>query len=322
MREPRQQLACVRTALSKTHCGKQHLGLSVVHSMLACLMLLAVGAAQGQILYVANQRSGIIGEYTSSGVALNTSLISGLQGPIGLAVSGDTLFVANEGDFYGHGSIGAYTTSGATINASLITGLTNPSALAVSGDKLFVLDAELGTVGLYTTSGAVINRSLISGFRTPAAIAVSGDNLFVADNTGIGLYTTSGAELNASFIHIWAQSLVVSGDRLYIGDRYNSVVSSWTTSGIPTYGGYITNVRWPYGLAVEGDHLFVADLYRNAIGEYTTSGATVNSTLITGLQGPWSVVDVPEPAPLTYVIAAACLWCVFRLGRWQRRSAR
>ena len=65
---------------------------------------------------------------------MNASLVSGLNGPTGIAVSGSDLFVAN----YSTGTIGEYTTSGATVNASLVSGLNDPYGIAVSGSNLFV----------------------------------------------------------------------------------------------------------------------------------------------------------------------------------------
>jgi hypothetical protein len=58
-------------------------------------------------------------------------LVSGLNIPSGLAVSGGDLFVAQYVAQY-NGMIGEYTTDGATVNTALISGLNNPLGLAVS----------------------------------------------------------------------------------------------------------------------------------------------------------------------------------------------
>ena len=63
-----------------------------------------------------------IAEYTTSGATVNASLVTGLNAPSGIAVSGSDLFVVNNGSG-GPGSVGEYTTSGATVNASLVSGL-------------------------------------------------------------------------------------------------------------------------------------------------------------------------------------------------------
>jgi hypothetical protein len=101
---------------------------------------------------------------------VNPALISGLSGPIGIAVSGSDLFVVN----FNAGTIGEYTTSGATVNPALISGLSLPVGVAVLGSDLFVTNEIPGTIGEYTTAGAPVNVPLISGLTTPVGIAISG----------------------------------------------------------------------------------------------------------------------------------------------------
>jgi DNA-binding beta-propeller fold protein YncE len=95
-------------------------------------------------------------------------LITGLNNPADIAVSGSNLFVTNQGN----GTIGEYTTSGATVNASLITGLSGPGGIAVSGSNLFVANYNAGTIGEYTISGATVNASLITGLSNPDGIVI------------------------------------------------------------------------------------------------------------------------------------------------------
>jgi hypothetical protein len=45
----------------------------------------------GSNIIVANFGAGTIGEYTTSGATVNAALISGLNGPFGLAVDGSNL---------------------------------------------------------------------------------------------------------------------------------------------------------------------------------------------------------------------------------------
>src|ERR1039457_1584723 len=79
------------------------------------------GTARGQI-FETNYFGNTIGEYTTSGTTVNSTLISGLNTPECIAVSGGTLFVTNASA----GTIGEYTTLGTTVNSALITGLNNP----------------------------------------------------------------------------------------------------------------------------------------------------------------------------------------------------
>src|SRR5947209_7330071 len=173
------------------------------------LGLLSHNAARADQIFVTN-RNGTIGEYTTAGATVNPALISDLNGPLGIAVSGSDLFVVNNGN----GTIGTYTTAGATVNPALISGLSSPTGIAVSGSDLFVanyFDANYGsgTIGAYTTSGATVNPALISGLGNTMGIAVSGSDLFVVNQyvfivnqyfRTIGEYTTGGATVNPVLI--------------------------------------------------------------------------------------------------------------------------
>jgi len=92
---------------------------------LTCSLTVALKA---QNIYVSNLGDNTIGEYGLDGSTVNASLISGLDGPEGIAISGNDLFVANNGS----GTIGEYTTSGAVVNANLITELNGPFGIAIT----------------------------------------------------------------------------------------------------------------------------------------------------------------------------------------------
>ena len=72
---------------------------------------------------------GIVSEYNATtGEVIKRDFIRGPDGPYGLAVSDDTLFVLNQGS----GTVGTYdATTGAAINTSFITGLTFTVGIAV-----------------------------------------------------------------------------------------------------------------------------------------------------------------------------------------------
>jgi hypothetical protein len=286
------------------------------------LGLLSSNAARADTILVTNEGAGTVGAYTTTGATVNASLITGLNNPIAIAVSGSDVFVVNAGS----GTIGKYTTSGATVNASLITGLKNPEGIAVSGSNLFVVSAfpatpvqEFGSIGEYTTSGATVNASLIPMVPlNPAAIAVSGSNMFVTQNCfsvascaptvggTIGEYTTAGGTLNTALVPSYPDSLTaafgiaVSGSDLFVTYFGGSTVSEFTTSGATVNASLITfadGLSAPVGIAIDGSDLFVANFGSGTIGEYTTSGATVNASLVTGLVNPEGIAIIPTAAP-------------------------
>lgn len=135
-------------------------------------------AISGEHLFVTTsglslESNGTIGEFTTSGATVNRMLVSGLDYPVDIAVSGDSLFVAN---VYG-GTIGEYTTSGTPVNPALISGLDAALAIAMFGENLFVGSfdniSHTGRIGEYTVSGEPVNPTLISGLNGPFGIAVS-----------------------------------------------------------------------------------------------------------------------------------------------------
>ena len=173
-------------------------------------------------LFVSNTNGNqTVGEYNATtGAAINANFIPVTQGfgnPEGLALSGNTLFVADLAQFsspinFGLGRVGAYNaTTGGAINANLVTALNAPVALALSGNTLFVAnsangDLDLGSVGEYNaTTGAAINANFITGLQGPDGLAVFGNTLFVATvESGLGRVgeydATTGAAINANFI--------------------------------------------------------------------------------------------------------------------------
>lgn len=83
---------------------------------------------------------------------MNASLITGLNEPYGLAVSGSDIFVAN----HGTGTIGEYTTSGSTVDASLVTGLSGPFGIVVTPEP-----ASLAIMGMASVGALLLGRRRI-----------------------------------------------------------------------------------------------------------------------------------------------------------------
>jgi hypothetical protein len=76
-----------------------------------------------------------VAEYdATTGAVINASFISGIQSPVGLAVVGNTLYVAqDEGATLGTSFVSTYNaTTGALIKANFITGLNGAGFIAVA----------------------------------------------------------------------------------------------------------------------------------------------------------------------------------------------
>jgi uncharacterized repeat protein (TIGR03803 family) len=266
------------------------------------LLFLGAGPVLAGDVFVTNKTNNTIGEYTSTGETVNAALITGLNFPTDVAVSGGFLYVTSVNGGSGAGTIGQYTLTGGTVNAALVTGLNGPADVVVSGGNLFVANAFSGTIGEYTTSGATVNATLITGLSTPQDLVVSGDNLFVANlgSNTIGQYTTSGVTVNAALVTglNGPVGIAVSAGNLFVSNSSNNTIGEYTTSGATVNPSLITGLNNPQAIAVSGGNLYVANFGNNTIGEYTTSGATVNAALVTGLGGPDGIIVGPDPTPV------------------------
>jgi hypothetical protein len=253
---------------------------------------------------------GTVSEYSTKGKLLNANFITGLNNPVGIAVSGNNLFVVNSPpDDVSAGTVGKYNaTTGAAINAGFLSGLTLSFALAVSGNNLFVSsgnDESVYTVSVYdATTGATINADLITGLPQVYAIAVLDNNLFVATYTShvstIGKYdAATGGTVNANFItglHLYG----AHGNALY-GTIDPSYLSKYLSKYDASTGAVIDRafIRVPESIAVAwlGHRLFLEKLRPHSdtatIGEYeAATGALINDKFITEVHSPTADIAV------------------------------
>jgi hypothetical protein len=141
-------------------------------------------AIQGGVLYVAlfgNMfGTGSVGAFDTedAGEFNNGPLITGLNQPVGLALSGNsTLYVVNEGN----GTIGKYKITGnvtvdsTNSNPTFIQNLNAPSGVALLGQDLFVVLTFGGAVAEYDVSGSsgvAFDTNFVTGLQGPAGIAI------------------------------------------------------------------------------------------------------------------------------------------------------
>jgi len=292
----------------------------------AVMVFTSVHASQAQI-FIANSDDGTVGEYTLSGTPINKSLISGLNDPTAVSVSGSNIFVMTSPDD-GTARIGEYTISGDQINPNLITGLNAPAGMAMSGPDIFIGDFYNSGISEFTTAGTTVKSPLVAGAGEPFAIAVSGSDIFLSLGGSINEYTTSGTLVKKNLIKglTVADALAVSGSDLFVGNNNGDIVGEYTTAGatvnadlIKISGGVFVN-----GITVAGSDLFVTNAIdpaqdfpaSNFVAEYTTSGDLVNASLISGLSYPAGIaVIVPEPATPPLLLLAGFGMMLFRMRR-------
>ena len=266
--------------------------------------------AQAQILYVTNRPGSgavVVSKYNAiTGALINANFITGLSNhnDIGLAVLGNTLFVAD----CGRDTVGAYdATTGAAIKAEFITQLPCPQGLALkppskfphgAGPILFVVNFRINRIGAYDGStGATINPSLITvGLSSPVGLAFTSGILYVANKSGfVGKYrATDGAALNANFITGLSnpEGLALLGRTLFVADFGSNTVGAFDIkTGDAIW--FINGLRGPEGMAVGGlfvDTLFVANFNNGTVGKYDAiTGAEIDAKFITRLTFPYGL---------------------------------
>jgi hypothetical protein len=306
----------------KSHTAK----LSRASSLLGAFALFlgpGVGTSCGQI-FVSSFAGGTIGEYSTSGIPINPSLVSGLLFPTGIAVGGAGLFVAQWSINTGHSTVGQYTISGTVVSTSLISGLLYPQRLTISGNRLFVVDWNLPYISQYTTDGTLVNGYFIHGLNGSIAMTVSGGKIYIADSNRIGVYSMDGTAINASLITGLAApptGIAIDGNYIYVSEANNNGiqgrVAKYTIDGALVNGSLIGSFDDYSAIAVDGGALFVANYGNGTIGKYHLDGTVVNRTLISGV-GATCMIVVPEPSSSVLAILGSVFLYLWRRGRFFR----
>jgi hypothetical protein len=178
----------------------------------------------------AGNESGVVGEFTPTGGV--SILISGLDSPDAVVVSGSNLYVG----FESGPEINAYSTAGTLESNPLIAGIGSygTNALGVSGNKLYVVNGG-GAVGKYSTSDGTGTYDFARGYV--GSLAISGEDLYTYDEDygQIAVFdTTTGATVNSNLI-----PAISSGQQiiLAIGPNGTPALEAASSSSTVASGG-------------------------------------------------------------------------------------
>jgi hypothetical protein len=243
---------------------------------------IAVGADN---LFVVNSVGGkfgvSIGEYSAlTGAVINSHLIAGLHGRVGIAAFGDNLFVTSASTH----RIDEYSaTTGDLIQGGFIMGLKlkGPAELAVAGGNLFVVNSTAGkgseSIGQYdAATGATLNPSLVPKLHGRVDIAVFGTNLFVTNVPNHSI------------------------------DEYDAV------TGMLIKPGFVTELHGSSDIAVFGGDLFVTDAQNQSIDIFNAMTGVSEGMLLQGrLHGPQGITIIPVSGS---VPDASSSWLLLLLG--------
>jgi len=204
--------------------------------------------------------SGGVAAYDFATGATSSSLISGLSGAVAVAVYGSDLFVATSSGTIGEYTTSGRTIDSSLITGLASDGTTQPLDLAVSGSGIFVLTSEsdpnlskvaLGTIAQYTMSGVSVNPSVVSNIAIKGgSITALGPAIFIANGSVVSEYTSAGAEVSSDLTPgaYFPTAVAIYNSDLYI--TTNTGVSEYTLSGQPLAPNLISGLTQPTFLAV------------------------------------------------------------------------
>jgi|GEM_PF-641641 len=232
----------------------------------------------------------------STYVAANpvTALISGLNGPAGLAVDGagnvyfaDTL----------NNAIKKRTAATQVVTTLVSTGLSNPQGVAVDGSgNVYIADSGSNSIKKWIAATQVVNTFVSTGLSNPQGVAVDGSgNVYIADtgSNTLKMWAAATQTVNTLVASGLASPSGVAVDgpgNVYIADSGNSAIQIWMAATQTVSPLVSTGLAAPSGVAVDGSgNVYIADSSNNAIQMWTAATQTLSSLVSSGLSSPMAV---------------------------------
>ena len=220
-------------------------------------------------LYLADKNNGRIRKITypgntsqgSTNSSMTSTLISGLNQPVGVTALGNYVYVLTQGD----GKLRKYERYGGALQTTITTALTNATALTMDSSTNFYVTiapaAGGGMVKKVTYTGVV--SILTNNFTQPQGIVLLGNGLlavsdtgsnavrFIHPVTGTNVLVTGGNGAGfldgpaqfAQFNLPWGLATSLSGN-LVVADRMNHRVRMITTNGLTSTIYGLDPSRW------------------------------------------------------------------------------
>ena len=301
-------------------------------------------ASDGTSIYIADQSNGRIRKMTISTGAV-TTLVTGLQGPSGVAVdSGGNVWVAETANhsvkrFNSSGTLTLTAGTGNIGNANGAVGsatFSSPQGVAVNsaGTFVYVADTENNQIRVIDVNALTVANSGVAGFSKPWSIAINSgaSTLYVTDhNNGLvktiavsGATLTTVTTLAGSYSAPRGIAVDSSGD-LYVTQAGTHIVTKITSGSPALFAGLsgssgsangvgtgAARFNAPFGVvAVAANTLYVGDNNNHTIRRISPVVAPVitsanNTTFALSSFGSFSVTATGTPTP-TFALQAGTL---------------
>lgn len=238
----------------------------------------------------------ILSFFLLSAIATTAQVIdvvtSGLSEPAGLAIMGNSLYIAQAGS--NKISMIDISSSSPTIT-DLVTGVTEPDGLVLNGNILYIAEYGADKISkVDLTAATPILTTVITNVLEPTGIAINGEYLYIAEyNAGKISKLNLTTLLKTDYINniVGPTGLSINDNILYFSDFNENTISKVDlTATVPVVTQVVAGFNEPAFINVIGSELYVAEYGSGKISKVNTSNSTV-SDVTTNLLGVYGLVD-------------------------------
>lgn len=223
-------------------------------------------------------------------------LTTGLADPAGLAISGNTLYIA---EAFGADKISKIDISSPSpTKTDVVTGLSGPDGLAISGNTLYIAELDADKISKIDISSITpIVETVITGVLEPTGIVIDGDYLYIAEYNAqkiskLNLTTLVKTDYLTGISG--PTGLVISNNILYFSDFDTNVISKVDlTAAVPAATQIGSGFDEPAFLNLVGSELYIADFGSGKLSKMNTTNLAV-SDVATNLGGVYGLVNNGE----------------------------
>ncbi len=217
---------------------------------------------------------------------------NGLNGPVGLAVVNNTIWVTNKTN----NSISFFTSKGKPVLSPIFpVKLKGIQAITLVGSEIWIVGTSNNAIFRLQIDGTYIGAITGNGLNSPQDIIVSGSSVFVPNYTDgtISKFNTDGS--GAGIITLPITNIVtmdVVKDTVWTMKANDPNIYRFTLDGraAPVV---TTSLTSPSFLRVISNQVWVTDLVKNAIYRFDLNGKLIGSAITDiGLNEPGSMVVV------------------------------
>lgn len=228
----------------------------------------------GNNLYISEFNNGVISvlNINLSLPTTKSSVISGLNLPMGIAIKDDFIYIAESGA----NKISKFdTTSSSPVAIDVVTGLSQPSGLVFVGNDLYFTELAANKISKIDVTVASPTVTVIkTGLSYPYDIENVGTELFVVEsNAGkvskIDISTAAYTKTDVVTGLSYPVALALNGTDLHIAEYTASKVSKIdVTNPTPVATDVVSSLLAPIGLVANMGSLFIAEFDGNRISKF------------------------------------------------------